>query len=252
MTTTKPATRTLSTKPALSFKPPPSVLGRGTLGTSLLLVLPLFFVYELGLLISPFGYNGVDIVTRQLIELVDGSRTKFLLLNLVLAAVLGLVIYRHRERITVRLAVLTITESVVWAAAMVGLAWLTLRLFGIDAGGGGGGWFHLHLSDVVVASAGAGFHEEMVFRLGVMCGGAWLIRACGIRHGAAVLFALLGSAVIFAAAHHVGPGGEPFRWVAFVDRSAAGLLLGLVAYHRSLAHAVYAHFLYDVFALSMM
>lgn len=51
---------------------------------------------------------------------------------------------------------------------------------------------------------------------------------------------------MFAGAHHWGPGHEPFRLVAFTDRAVGGVLLGGVAYYRSFAHAVYAHFLYDV------
>jgi hypothetical protein len=226
----------------------PSVLGKSSLGTSLLLVLPLFFIYELGLLVMPLGYNGVDFVTRHLIEFA-GSRGKFLLLNLALATVLGFVIYRYRERVSLRVAALTIGESILWAGAMVGLAYLTFYLFDLNPGGESG--FRLPWTFTVVASAGAGVHEELLFRLIIMCGGAWLIRACGIKHTAAVVFALLGSSVIFAAAHHVGPGGEPFQLYAFFDRTAGGLLLGAIAYQRSLAHAVYAHFLYDVYAIGL-
>jgi hypothetical protein len=109
----------------------------------------------------------------------------------------------------------------------------------------------LGVGHALVASAGAGLHEELLFRLGLMMGGAWLIRACGVKHGAAVVFALIGSALMFSAAHHV-IGSEPWSGDAFVYRSVSGVLLGVLAYYRSLAHAVYTHFAYDMFLMSLI
>ena len=77
---------------------------------------------------------------------------------------------------------------------------------------------------------------------------ALLIRA-GLRHTTAMPLALLASALVFSWAHHIGDYGEPFELAAFTYRAIAGGIFGLIFYYRSLAHAVYAHFLYDLYVL---
>jgi membrane protease YdiL (CAAX protease family) len=101
----------------------------------------------------------------------------------------------------------------------------------------------------VVLSLGAGVHEELVFRLGLMGGGTAALLLAGLGRGPSVAIALVVSAVLFSAAHHAGPLGEPFDRGVFVYRALAGVVFGLVFYFRSLAHAVYTHFLYDVWVL---
>ncbi|HWN70687.1 MAG TPA: CPBP family glutamic-type intramembrane protease, partial [Haliangium sp.] len=105
--------------------------------------------------------------------------------------------------------------------------------------------------EAVVISLGAGVHEELVFRLGLMAGGAALLAWSGMRHGVAMCLALLGSALVFSLAHHIGPHGDPFQAGVFVYRALAGVIFGLIFYFRSLAHAVYTHFLYDLYVLAL-
>jgi hypothetical protein len=225
---------------------------KASLGMSLLLVLPLFFVYEVGLLVSPFGYNGVDLITPHLASLAQGSPWLFLILNLALLAGLAYVIRRRDSKLTMRLATVTLAESAVWAAAMFGLMLATLWAFGYHPlGEDRHTAYHVDLATAVVASAGAGFHEELVFRLIIMGSAVWLLRVLKVTETRSVWLAITGTALVFAGAHHWGPGHEPFRLVAFTDRAIGGVLLGAVAYYRSFAQAVYAHFLYDVAAFLM-
>jgi len=98
----------------------------------------------------------------------------------------------------------------------------------------------------VVSALGAGVHEELVFRLGLMAGMVTFLRGGGTDRRIAVVLALVFSAPLFALAHHVGANGEPFTWHAFAFRSFAGLAFGAIFWFRSLAHAVYAHALYDL------
>jgi hypothetical protein len=214
-----------------------SVLGRGALGPALLFVVPLFVIYELGILSHPFSANGVDLISRWIYDAVGHSENNFVLFHLAIAIVFAYTVYRLRERISFARAGLVLVEAAVYAAVMVAVVMVVLRI-GFSTG------------DAVVASAGAGVHEELFFRLGIMGGGAWLLRACGVRHAAAVGIALVGSAVIFSAAHHVGPGGQPWELAPFLFRTVSGLWLGAIAYYRSFAHAVYTHFAYDVFVMT--
>ncbi len=85
-----------------------------------------------------------------------------------------------------------------------------------------------------------------MFRL-ALCGGLIAVLSrTQLSRPLIVIFALLVSSVVFSAAHHLGPYGEPFTQHAFAFRCLAGLVFGLVFYFRSLAHAVYAHTFYDL------
>ena len=209
------------------------MLGRGSLGTSLLLIFPLFVIYEIGILVAPYGGNGADLISNLLADFADHDRGNFLLINAAIAAAFVLFVYRYGEaRARMRTIVTVLAESAGYAIGAVVIAGVVLNSMGTGT--------------ALVASAGAGFHEELVFRLGMMMGGAVLFKACGAKHRAAVIWALVISSILFSAAHHIGAGGEPFDGGVFVYRGASGAVLGLIAYYRSLAHAVYTHFTYDL------
>src|SRR6185503_11891098 len=93
-----------------------------------------------------------------------------------------------------------------------------------------------------ISALGAGVHEELVFRLGLLGGCVSLLRE---RRGAFPI-ALVISSLLFAGAHHLGVHGEPFTAHAFAFRALAGAAFGAIFWYRSLAHAVYAHVLYDL------
>ena len=75
--------------------------------------------------------------------------------------------------------------------------------------------------------------------------GGRIVAVIGHRR-AALPLALAGSAALFALAHHIGPHGEPLTLHAFAFRTLAGAAFGAIYWYRSLAHAVYAHVLYDL------
>ena len=103
---------------------------------------------------------------------------------------------------------------------------------------------------MLVISAGAGFHEELIFRLILMGGLAWLLTGVtGQRR--AWLIALVVSSLAFSIAHHIGPAGEAFTFGAFVYRALAGAFFAVVYQVRGFAVAVWTHALYDVYVLSM-
>lgn len=109
---------------------------------------------------------------------------------------------------------------------------------------------------------GAGVYEEILFRFILLGGFFWLVRADpwhrrGIRdvgspvlrsmsHLGIALIGVFGSALAFAAYHHMGPAGESFRADVFWFRMLAGLLLALIYLTRGLAVAVYTHAIYDL------
>lgn len=98
----------------------------------------------------------------------------------------------------------------------------------------------------VVTFVGAGIYEEVLFRLLLFSGLIWLMRCAGVVYFMAVPFAALASAVVFAAAHHIGASGEPFDNYAFIFRTVAGVYFALLYQLRGFGVAVGAHAFYDV------
>jgi len=209
--------------------------GHGDLASSLVLIAPLVFAYELGVMFT--GHiNGADLVTRGVYAAV-GSRTAYVLLYAAIA--IGFVLWiRHTHRwgsLRFDVAAPVILEAAVYALTLGAvLALIVDRLLGLTFGSGD-----------VVSALGAGVHEELVFRLGIFCGLVAALSHAGDRR-VAIALAMLASSLLFAAAHHIGPRGEPWSVHAVAFRTFAGAAFCAVMWFRSLAHAVYAHVMYDV------
>jgi membrane protease YdiL (CAAX protease family) len=144
---------------------------------------------------------------------------------------------RRRDRWgTLRLEVVgpVVLEAAIYALTLGAVVTLVLhKLLGLGIG-----------SADVVSALGAGVHEELVFRLCILAGLASLLERNQQRF--ALLIALVVSSLAFAAAHHIGAHGEAFTMHAFAFRALAGAAFGAIFWYRSLAHAVYAHVLYDL------
>lgn len=98
----------------------------------------------------------------------------------------------------------------------------------------------------VISFVGAGIYEEVLFRLVLFSGLVWVANQVGSGARLAVLFAAVASALLFSAAHHVGPYGERFDGYAFLFRSLAGLYFTFLYQWRGFGIAVGAHACYDV------
>jgi hypothetical protein len=99
----------------------------------------------------------------------------------------------------------------------------------------------------VLTFIGAGIYEEVLFRLGLFAGTCFVLRTAFLPGLLAVPLAAAGAAVVFAAAHHVGPYGEPMNTYVFVFRVVAGLFFTALFVGRGFGIAVGAHAGYDVF-----
>jgi hypothetical protein len=205
--------------------------GHGDLTASLVLIFPLLLAYEVGVLFAG-RVNGADVVTRFIYGAL--GRTTYLLLYAAIGV--GYLLWIRRGQ---RWTALTLDTAapVILEAALYALTLGALLTLAVDHALG------LGLSPGSLVSAlGAGVHEELVFRLGLLCGLVALFRHARVGVVAAIAI----SSVVFSLAHHVGSYGEPFTVHAFVYRSLAGVAFALIFWFRSLAHVVYAHVLYDV------
>ena len=209
-----------------------SPTGHGDLDASLVLIFPVLLAYEIGVLFAG-NVAGADVVTRAMYIALD-SRRLYLLVHVAIA--LAFLLWARRGNrwgaLRVEVALPVALEAAIYAFTLGAVIQLVLRHL-------------LHLSldgDSTISALGAGVHEELVFRLGLLCGIVSMMR------GSRVAFpvALVVSSLLFAGAHHLGPRGEPLTAHAFAFRALAGAAFGAIFWYRSLAHAVYAHVLYDV------
>ncbi len=212
--------------------------GRGDLGASLVLIAPLLLIYEIGVLFAG-RVNGADLVTRTVYS-AAGSRAAYLVLYAVITV--GFVIWIRQTRrwgtLTLALAGPVVLEAALYALTLGALVSLIVdRLLGLGLS-----------APSLISAVGAGVHEELVFRLGLIAGLVALTRPIVQPFGGrlAVALAITGSSLVFAAAHHLGAHGEPWTAHAFAFRAVAGAVFGAVFWFRSLAHAVYAHVFYDI------
>ena len=98
----------------------------------------------------------------------------------------------------------------------------------------------------ILTFIGAGIYEEVLFRLGLFGGLVLVLRTIGIPGLVVIPAAACAAALAFAAAHHIGPYGEPMRADYFVFRTTAGLYFTVLFVARGFGIAVGAHAGYDV------
>jgi hypothetical protein len=220
--------------------------------TSAVLTVPVFLLYHLGILVID-QRNGVDWVSGLAFALLESSVTAYVAVTLALAGALAIALRAMQKSGKVRpIALLpTVLESGIWAIAMLlSVGYATARLtanLSVPALATDHALAQLGPIDKLVLAAGAGFHEELAFRVVLFSGGALaLMRVARMRTASAYVLAALGSAVVFAFVHHLGPYGEPLALAPFVFRTLAALYLTLVYAARGFAVAVYTHALYDV------
>jgi hypothetical protein len=228
--------------------PAATALGRGDLTASLVLVFPLLLAYEIGVLFSS-TVNGVDVVTRVVFAACGHDRVRYLIVHasLAVAYLIWIRAIHRANALALDVVVPLLLEAALWALSLAAIvpivvAHLPLAISELALGRRG---------EAVVMSLGAGVHEELVFRVGALAGGCALLRRSGLGPRLALAVAVIGSALLFAAAHHWGAHGEAYSDSVFAFRALCGAAFGLIFWYRSLAHAVYAHVLYDLYVLAL-
>ncbi|MBX7197622.1 MAG: CPBP family intramembrane metalloprotease [Sandaracinaceae bacterium] len=206
------------------------------------LTAPVFLVYHLGVVFLSVR-NGFDPITDLLLSALNRSLGLYLGLTFGLAALmalgvrlLGLTRAWNPGRLALRLG-----EAMVYAVVMALVA-RNVASFTLGPRVSPGPLA------AVVLSFGAGFYEELAFRVVLFGGVVWLIRrtqkgarAMGLEIGWALL-----AAAAFSAVHYVGSLSDDFSVKSFVFRLTCGLVLTAVYRLRGFATAVWTHALYDV------
>ena len=221
--------------------------------TSLVLVFPLFLIYQVGVLFTLPVLNGADFLTVFLFRNLGLSKGAYLAYTVVVAVAfaIAVVLLRRKQRFDPRLIVPVFVESAIYALTMGSLiVFVMTKVLHVSPRLAGGMIAEQGLGTRFVMSLGAGVWEETVFRLGIMTGIAVLLeRVLGLGRWVAVAVGLLASAVLFSAMHHIPPYGDPLHIGVFTFRVLAGCFFGLIYWTRGFAIAVYTHALYDIYVL---
>jgi hypothetical protein len=197
----------------------------------MILAAPVFLLYHLGLLVSPQAANGADLVTRLLGYLAGMSGLVYGLIMLILVALYVWYVRRLRrsKKFDARRFPQVLVEATVYAVLMGPVASLLISKMYLI----GSGFSSMGPIDRLVASAGAGFYEELIFRL----------------VGIGLITGWLEKPLVFSAMHYLGPGSDTFSMASFLFRLVLGGMLGAIFIFRGFATAVYAHFLYDLYVM---
>lgn len=222
------------------------------LGTSLILVIPLFVLYQVGVLSTGGVRNGVDFLSDVMWLLSKGNLVNYLGINVaILVGFLGLVFYlRHKGQFHPRVFPYVVAESSLYAmflgTAVVQLM-STLGMGKLLASGSGGDFGVLAS---FALSLGAGVYEETVFRLIGMSGLFALgTRVFNMPRWMGAVFAVILSSLVFSGIHYVGSLGDAFTLGSFMFRFFAGVILAVIFYLRGFAVAVYTHAIYDIIVM---
>jgi len=220
--------------------------------TSLILVFPLFIIYQVGVLFTLPMLNGADFVTTLLFSSLGLTLKGYLLFlaSVVVAFALALALLKRKQQFNGRVFLPVLLESTIYALTMGSLIILVMtKVLGVSP------TLAVGLPDQglltrLVMSLGAGVYEETVFRLGLLSGCIAIFdRLLGMSRWAAIASAFLLSSVVFSLVHYLPPTGDPFGFGSFTFRVLAGVAFATLYKLRGFAVAVYTHAFYDIFVL---
>ncbi|MGE0351838.1 MAG: CPBP family glutamic-type intramembrane protease [Gemmatimonadales bacterium] len=223
---------------------------------SLLFVFPLLVLYELlAFALSHDAFagvrNGADVMLKSVFVAL-GGRNGLIVFGFLLVGTGAALVWRDWRRaggkLQGRIFLGMAAESVVYALLFGSVASI---LTGLILNGGialaVGGLASFDLPTQLMISLGAGLYEELLFRVLLVSGLAWLGRRMGWSEVAAGVFATLVGALIFSAFHYIGPYGDRLEAASFTFRAVAGVMFSGLYLLRGFGITAWTHALYDVF-----
>ncbi len=220
--------------------------------TNVILVLPLFVAYQIGILATGGLRNGVDFMTDLLFLAAGGETWNYLAINLgvIAAFVIALAVLRKNGDFRLEIWPWVVAESTLYAMSLGTIVLALMQALGMGQLLVVGAAGSMDIVDKLVMSIGAGMYEELVFRL-MLTGGLFLLanRIFGWTNAVAALFAVVASSLAFSGVHYLGEMADPFRLGSFMFRFFAGAVLAVIFYLRGFAVAVYTHAIYDILVM---
>lgn len=224
---------------------------------SIVLVVPLFVLYQIGILFTDGWRNGADFVTGWIFQ-ATGSRLAYFALNMVvLVAAVGLFFYqKQRKALRPTTFGLVFAESTIYAIFVGQVVLRVLIAIGLQPPGlsmvAAASNSRMGVFDNIVLSIGAGTYEELVFRLFMLGGMYWGLTKAKLDRMKAGVIAIIVSSLIFSAFHYQPIGMDPWELWSFSFRFLMGILFAVLYWTRGFAVAVYTHAIYDIIVLVLI
>lgn len=201
--------------------------------------------------------NGADVLLKSIFILL-GGRDGLLAFGALLVGTGAALVWRDRRRsgpieakVFVGMAVESVLYALLFGLVTGTLTGLLLRGLGTAAplaAAFGAVQQRMALATQLMISLGAGIYEELLFRVLLVGGVAWVARRLfGWRPAVSGVFATVVGALIFSAFHYVGPYGDRLELGSFTFRTIAGVLFSGLYLLRGFGITAWTHALYDVF-----
>ena len=218
---------------------------------SFFFTLPLFIIYEIGLLLSTskdlaYLRNGADALMRKMLS-IFGIAGLFWISGVFLFGFL--IIYFIQKysldeyEIKSRYFISMVLESLVWSNLL--FAFMSNMHILLMATNG-----HRIIQNVTLA-IGAGIYEEILFRVILIFLFNYVFKLVFrwnnyLRTGISIVFA----SVFFSLFHFIGDFGDYFSFNIFMIRFLAGITLGILYCLRGFGITAWTHSLYDLIVLT--
>ena len=214
---------------------------------SIAYTVPVFLLYHLGIL-GVDRRHEVDFISTSVLRLLNASTPAYVLLTLAMSLLLlvlawlqqkrGKVVAHSFKRVLAESlgAALLVLMSIGWATHEV----RTGEALDVPA---------LRLPTKIVLAAGAGFHEEFIFRALLITGASWaLTKLTKWKPWVSLIVCAIISSALFSLAHYFVLADEELVMSVAGFRVLEGLMFATLYITRGFAVAVYAHCLYDLMA----
>ena len=218
---------------------------------SFLFTLPLFIIYEIGLLLSTsedlsYLRNGADALMRTMLS-VFGITGLFWIGGIFLVGFLTIYFLQKYSwdeyEIKSRYFLSMVLESTIWSYLLF-IFMSNMHILLMVTNG------HRVIQNVTLA-IGAGIYEEMLFRVVLIFLFNYifaLVFKCNnyLKLGISIVFA----SVFFSLFHFIGEFSDYFSFNIFMIRFLAGIALGILYYFRGFGITAWTHSLYDLIVLT--
>jgi len=223
---------------------------------SFLVSLPLFFLYEILILISqPSGDAivriSVDVWIKSLFSSLGVSAISF---SLLIIAIVGLfILYKEKERLeALKFAYfpMLLLEATIYAIVVAfisqSLVSFMLNMAASDP------IATLTTTQKLALSLGAGLYEELFFRVILVTVFILIFTKVFGKKWAAVTASVVLSALLFSAVHYIGSMGDAFTLGSFLYRFLFGLILNGIYVWRGFGVAAWTHAIYDIMVIAFL
>ena len=218
---------------------------------SFLFTLPLFIIYEIGLLLSTsedlsYLRNGADALMRTMLS-VFGITGLFWIGGIFLVGFLTIYFLQKYSwdeyEIKSRYFLSMVLESTIWSYLLF-IFMSNMHILLMVTNG------HRVIQNVTLA-IGAGIYEEMLFRVVLIFLFNYIFALVFkwnnyLKLGISIVFA----SVFFSLFHFIGEFSDYFSFNIFMIRFLAGIALGILYYFRGFGITAWTHSLYDLIVLT--